>query len=327
MTAAERAAEREHGKREAAEQALEDERTEVRRLRSELGRLRSELDIAATTRTELAATSADLDVTRAEGRKSANRLQATIRELDQQRAESERLKMQLAAAEATAQRLTQTRETERRRAEAADRPDSRSRRTTRSECRHGADRRRRAAGRLPRPQLELEGAIRGPVIAICSTEPSARSPRGSARAPGAAAEPLPAHEAQLDRPRAGADRDPRGHRGDRARDPLDDALTGRVTPRAARLRSAPRCPSRRRRAPHHGRPARGRRSRRSPHAAGQRPHAARRRSAGRLPSTASACAAICAGGSPASARSRPPALGAAAGKPSTGPREALAVVS
>ncbi len=127
MTAAERAAEREHGKREAAEQALEDERTEVRRLRSELGRLRSELDIAATTRTELAATSADLDVTRAEGRKSANRLQAAIRELDQQRAESERLQMQLAAAEATAQRLTQARETERRQAEAADQQASRSR--------------------------------------------------------------------------------------------------------------------------------------------------------------------------------------------------------
>lgn len=119
MTSAERTAEREHTKREAAEQALEDERTEVRRLRSELGRLRSELDLAAATRTELAAATTDLDVTRADARKSAKQLQATIRELDQQRTESERLQVQLVAAEATAQRLTQARETERRDAEAA----------------------------------------------------------------------------------------------------------------------------------------------------------------------------------------------------------------
>ena len=98
---AEQATEREHARRGAAEQALEQERAESLKLRSELGRIRAELDIAATTRTELAATSAELDKIRSEARETGGRLQATVRALDQQRAESERLRMRLTAAEAT----------------------------------------------------------------------------------------------------------------------------------------------------------------------------------------------------------------------------------
>src|SRR5262249_17292287 len=86
---------------------------------SELGKLRSELDLAATTRSELSATAADLDVTRAEAKETGARLQAAIRALDQQRAESERLRMQLTAPEATAPRLTKARATERGHAEPA----------------------------------------------------------------------------------------------------------------------------------------------------------------------------------------------------------------
>jgi hypothetical protein len=103
---AEQATEREHARRGAVEQALEQERAESLKLRSELGRIRAELDIAATTRTELAATSAELDKIRSEAREAGGRLQATVRALDQQRAESERLRMRLTAAEATIKRLT-----------------------------------------------------------------------------------------------------------------------------------------------------------------------------------------------------------------------------
>ena len=103
---AEQATEREHARRRATEQALEQERAESLKLRSELGRIRAELDIAATTRTELAATSAELDKIRSEARETGGRLQGTVRSLDQQRAESERLRMRLTAAEATIKRLT-----------------------------------------------------------------------------------------------------------------------------------------------------------------------------------------------------------------------------
>lgn len=106
LAIADRATAHEHARREESEQALEDERSEARRLRSELGRLRSELDIANATGTELAAASAELDAVRLKARESDRQLQATVRGLDQQRAESERLRMRLTAAEATVERLT-----------------------------------------------------------------------------------------------------------------------------------------------------------------------------------------------------------------------------
>lgn len=111
LAAAERATEREHSRREEASQALEDERSEARKLRSELGRLRSELDIAQAAGGELAAASSELDRVRTQARESDRQLQATIRALDQQRAESERLRMRLTAAEATIDRLTRSHET------------------------------------------------------------------------------------------------------------------------------------------------------------------------------------------------------------------------
>jgi hypothetical protein len=111
LAAANRATEHEHSRREEADQALEDERSEARKLRSELGQLRSQLDIAQTTGDELAAAAAELDTVRTHARDSDRQLQATIRGLDQQRAESERLRMRLTAAEATIERLTRAHQT------------------------------------------------------------------------------------------------------------------------------------------------------------------------------------------------------------------------
>jgi hypothetical protein len=93
----------------AADKALEDERAEALRLLSEVGRLKAELDIAATTRTELSAASAELDTTLKEAYETSTRLQSTVRALDQQRAESERLRLRLTASEATVRRLTEAR--------------------------------------------------------------------------------------------------------------------------------------------------------------------------------------------------------------------------
>jgi hypothetical protein len=109
----ERAAERAHARREEAEQALDEERSKTRRLASELGQLRGELGLAATARSELSAASAELDATRSEARDTAGRLQTAIRALDRERAETEQLRQQVAAAEATIRRLSQARETER----------------------------------------------------------------------------------------------------------------------------------------------------------------------------------------------------------------------
>ena len=97
LTTAERASEREHARRTAAEKALEDERTQALNLRSELGRLKAELDLAATTRGELAAAAAELDSSRKEAREASDRLQSAIRALDQKRAESESLRLRLTA--------------------------------------------------------------------------------------------------------------------------------------------------------------------------------------------------------------------------------------
>src|SRR5579862_6062847 len=68
LAAADRDAKREREKRVEADRALEDERSDARRLRSEIARLRAELDIAATARGELAAAAAELDITRAQAR-------------------------------------------------------------------------------------------------------------------------------------------------------------------------------------------------------------------------------------------------------------------
>jgi hypothetical protein len=123
LAAAERATEHEHARREEADQGLEDERSEARKLRSELGQLRSQLDIAQTTGGELAAAASELDRVRTQARESDRQLQATVRALDQQRAESERLRMRLTAAEATIERLTRAHQTSERteRAERSER--------------------------------------------------------------------------------------------------------------------------------------------------------------------------------------------------------------
>ena len=104
---------------------LEDERSEARKLRSELGQLRSQLDIAQTTGGELAAAASELDRVRTQARESDRQLQATVRALDQQRAESERLRMRLTAGEATIERLTRAHQTSERteRAERSERSE------------------------------------------------------------------------------------------------------------------------------------------------------------------------------------------------------------
>lgn len=125
LTTAERTSERERARRAAAEKALEDERTEALNLRSELGRLKAELDLAAATRGELAAAGSELDSSRKEAREASDRLQATIRALDQQRAESERLRLRLTASEATVRRLTEARSAADAEAQTAPRRSSR----------------------------------------------------------------------------------------------------------------------------------------------------------------------------------------------------------
>lgn len=163
LAAAERATEHEHARREEADQGLEDERSEARKLRSELGQLRSQLDIAQTTGGELAAAAAELDRVRTQARESDRQLQATVRALDQQRAESERLRMRLTAAEATIERLTRAHQT--------------SERSERSE--RGATTRR--------PSAEAPGVEARVRESIGSTAPVARAPSSY---PPLEAEPL-----------------------------------------------------------------------------------------------------------------------------------------
>lgn len=144
-TTAEWANEREHARRQESDRALEEARSESLRLRSELGRLRAELDIAATARGELSAASAELDAARTDARDTSRRLQEATRALDLQRAESERLRLRLTAAEATVERLTRARDTERRHAAAAADPRPESERP-------------RAAGRTADPPTEHHDA-------------------------------------------------------------------------------------------------------------------------------------------------------------------------
>jgi hypothetical protein len=107
LASAEQATERERAKRDGADRALEDERSESLRLRAELGKLRGELDLARAAQQELSSTWSELDATRTEAHDSGHRLEAATRALDQERAESERLRRQLSGAEATVQRLMQ----------------------------------------------------------------------------------------------------------------------------------------------------------------------------------------------------------------------------
>jgi len=88
LDAAEAAHERERGRREAAERALEDERTEALKLRSEVGRLGVELDLARTARDELETAASDLETTR-------NQARDTGRELEAARAEAQHIARQL----------------------------------------------------------------------------------------------------------------------------------------------------------------------------------------------------------------------------------------
>jgi hypothetical protein len=66
LAAAERAAERERERRSSIDGALEQERTENRRLRTELGQSRAELELARAAQTEVAAAAAELEAARRE---------------------------------------------------------------------------------------------------------------------------------------------------------------------------------------------------------------------------------------------------------------------
>jgi hypothetical protein len=200
LAAAERATESAHARREEAGQALEDERSEARKLRSELGRLRSELDIAQATGGELAAASSELDRVRTQAHESDRQLQATIRALDQQRAESERLRMRLTAAEATIDRLTRAHETSER-AERSER-ETAVRRAERSERETAAGRERsgrEATTRQTPPTEPSEVESRVPE-SIGSTAPVAHAPSSY---PTFEQEPFVRHEpaARRGRPR------------------------------------------------------------------------------------------------------------------------------
>jgi len=105
LTFAERAAEHERAKRDAAVGALEGERSESLRLRAELGRLRAELDLGAAANEELSSASSELDATRTEAHATERRLEAATRAFEEQRAESERLRSELAGAQARMHRL------------------------------------------------------------------------------------------------------------------------------------------------------------------------------------------------------------------------------
>ena len=221
LTTAERAGEREHARRAAAENALEDERTEALNLRSEVGRLKAELDLAATTRGELAAAAAELDASRKEAREASERLQAAIRALDQQRAESERLRLRLTASEATVRRLTEARSAAEAEAETASRrssrgsaaasssrerspaepressPGSRERSSSGSRERPSSGSRERSSSGSPVPVDELETAV---TQASARPQPSPRNQPTSARRRADAQPARPINPALRSRP-------------------------------------------------------------------------------------------------------------------------------
>ena len=155
LTEAERAKDREYAKRQSADQALEDERSEALRLRSEVAKLRADLDLAAMARTQLDATAAELDTTRVRARESAERLQNATHALDEQRAEVERLRTRVTASEATVERLTQARETEER--HAAEEAQARRRVREEESRRRPRDEDARRGGREPETRRQPRG--------------------------------------------------------------------------------------------------------------------------------------------------------------------------
>ncbi len=106
LEAAHAATERERNRRQDAQRALEDERSESLRLRAGLGRLRAELDLALAARAEASAEFSELDATRSQVGEAQRRLQAAIAALERERADSARLRRELSDAEATAHRLS-----------------------------------------------------------------------------------------------------------------------------------------------------------------------------------------------------------------------------
>lgn len=88
LAAADRTAERERERRSSIDEALEEQRTENRRLRTELGQVRAELDLARAAQSEVAAAAAELEAAR--------------QALAQERAEAGRLRTRLARAEGSA---------------------------------------------------------------------------------------------------------------------------------------------------------------------------------------------------------------------------------
>jgi hypothetical protein len=108
LSAAEDEAEREHARRQSTEAARDKARVENLALRSEVGRLAAKLDLAATAQGELASTAAEVDGLRTGAQNAERRLEAAARALEHERAETARLRQQLAAAEATVERLTRS---------------------------------------------------------------------------------------------------------------------------------------------------------------------------------------------------------------------------
>lgn len=114
LALAEAATTKERTKREAADAALETERQSARTLQAEVGRLRAELDLAGAVQRELDTATSSLDGLRREireARDERDRIAAerdeTAEALAQERVGAERLRSQLADAEAAVRRLTQ----------------------------------------------------------------------------------------------------------------------------------------------------------------------------------------------------------------------------
>jgi hypothetical protein len=82
LASAQAALERERERRAAVDQALEEQRTEGRRIAAELGRVRAELDLASTVQRENEAVSAELDSTRRQLRAAERRYEELSAEHD-----------------------------------------------------------------------------------------------------------------------------------------------------------------------------------------------------------------------------------------------------
>jgi hypothetical protein len=82
LASAQAALERERERRAAVDEALEEQRTEGRRIAAELGRVRAELDLASTVQRENEAISAELDSTRRQLRAAERRYEELSAEHD-----------------------------------------------------------------------------------------------------------------------------------------------------------------------------------------------------------------------------------------------------